>query len=181
LDIILDIALEFIKAIAATLLLLLLGDFFSTFFYHVPDHVFGKFHAIVHHSSNRSFFYYAVLTKNPLVLLDGLFGALPYFMFTPWLWQLSAVGTVIGLLLGEFHVVWRHISILEWKTPEPVKFFCNLFFITTPERHWRHHENAFAAFGDIFSFWEYPAEKWMVFLRLVRRKFKRSNQSLQSV
>jgi hypothetical protein len=49
-------------------------------------------------------------------------------------------------------------------------------FITTPERHWLHHQNAFAAFGDIFSFYEYPAEKWLIFLRFVRRKFKQSNQ-----
>jgi hypothetical protein len=108
LEVILEVTLEFIKAITATLLLLLLGDFFSTFLYHVPEHVFGKFHSIVHHGKNRSFLHYAVLTKNPLVLLDGMLGAVPYFIFTPWLWHLSAVGTIIGLLLGEFHVVWRH-------------------------------------------------------------------------
>lgn len=105
-------------------------------------------------------------------------GAVPYFLFTPWLWQLSAVGTVIGLLFGEFHVVWRHVSILEWKTPELVKKLCDFFFITTPERHWLHHQNAFAAFGDIFSFYDYPAQKWLTFLRFVRRKFKQSNQAI---
>jgi hypothetical protein len=180
LEVILEVTLEFIKAITATLLLLLLGDFFSTFLYHVPEHVFGKFHSIVHHGKNRSFLHYAVLTKNPLVLLDGMLGAVPYFIFTPWLWHLSAVGTIIGLLLGEFHVVWRHVSILEWKTPEPWKSWCDLFFVTTPERHWLHHQNAFAAFGDIFSFYDYPAQKWLIFLRFIRRKFKQVNQVIDS-
>jgi hypothetical protein len=179
-EVILEFIKELIKAIAAIYLLLLLGDFFSTFFYHVPEHVFGKYHTIVHHGKNRSFLHYAVLSKNPLVLLDGMLGALPYFIFTPWLWQLSAVGTIMGVALGEFHVVWRHVSILEWQTPRAVQAFCNLFFITTPERHWLHHQNAFAAYGDIFSFFDYPAQKWLIFLRVVRRKYRQFNQAHSS-
>lgn len=169
--------MEIIKAIATIYLLLLLGDFFSTFFYHVPEHVFGKFHTIVHHGKNRSFFHYAVLTKNPLVVLDGILGAIPYFIFTPWLWQLSPVGTLIGLAFGEFHVVWRHVSILTWKTPQSIKIICNLLFITTPERHWQHHRNAFVAYGDIFTFFDPPAQKWLILLRWMRRKFKPANYS----
>lgn len=164
--------MEIVTAIMTAWLLLLLGDFFSTFFYHVPEHVFGKFHALVHHGKNRSFLHYAVLTRNPLVFLDGLLGAIPYFMFLPWLWQLSPVGSAIGLALGEFHVIWRHVSILKWKTPRSVELICNLLFITTPERHWQHHRNAFAAYGDIFTFFDPPAQKWLVLLRFVRRKFK---------
>ncbi len=164
--------MEIVTAIGTAWLLLLLGDFFSTFFYHVPEHVFGKFHTIVHHGKNRSFFHYAVLTRNPLVFLDGLLGAIPYFMFLPWLWQLSPVGSAIGLVLGEFHVIWRHVSILKWKTPRAIELICNLLFITTPERHWQHHRNAFAAYGDIFTFFDPPAQKWLVLLRFVRRKFK---------
>jgi len=163
---------EIIKVLAATALLLLLGDFLSTFLYHVPEHVFGKFHTIVHHGKNRSFLHYAVLTRNPLVLLDGLLGALPYFIFTPWLWQLSPIGTIIGLALGEFHVVWRHVSIIKWETPKPVQFVCGLLGITTPERHWLHHQNAFAAYGDIFAFYDFPAQKWLTFLRFLRRKWR---------
>jgi len=166
---------EIIRAIAAIYLLLLLGDFFSTFFYHVPEHVFGKFHTIVHHGKNRSFLHYAVLTRNPLVLIDGMLGAVPYFIFTPWLWQLSPTGTVIGLVLGEFHVVWRHVSILKWQTPKIVKSLCDFFSITTPERHWLHHQNAFVAYGDIFSFYDYPAQKWLTFLRVLRRKYRQLN------
>jgi hypothetical protein len=65
---------EILKAIIVAWVLLLIGDFFSTLVYHVPEHVFGKFHTIVHHGKNRSFLHYAVLTKNPLVLLDGTLG-----------------------------------------------------------------------------------------------------------
>ncbi|MGK7900362.1 MAG: hypothetical protein AB4352_02910 [Hormoscilla sp.] len=36
--------MEFINAALATLLLLLLGDFLSTFLYHVPEHAFAFFH-----------------------------------------------------------------------------------------------------------------------------------------
>jgi hypothetical protein len=169
---------EILKAIIVAWLLLLIGDFLSTFVYHVPEHVFGKFHTIVHHGRNRSFLHYAVLTKNPLVLLDGVFGALPYFIFTPWLWQMSAIGTLLGLAFGEFHVIWRHVSIIEWKTPKPVEIICTILFITTPERHWLHHQNAFAAFGDIFTFFEIPAQKWLTFLRYVRRKIKRNKPVL---
>jgi hypothetical protein len=43
-----------------------------------------------------------------------------------------------------------------------------------------HHQNAFAAFGDIFSFYDYPAQKWLIFLRFVRRKFKQVNQVIDS-
>jgi hypothetical protein len=166
------VPVEIVTAFIAAWLLLLLGDFFSTFCYHVPEHVFGKFHTIVHHGKNRSFFHYAVLTRNPLVFLDGMLGALPYFIFVPWLWQLSPIGTVIGLAFGEFHVIWRHVSILKWQTPKPIEILCNLLFITTPERHWQHHRNAFAAYGDIFTFFDPPAQKWLIFLRFIRRRLK---------
>ena len=57
-----------IKIVLVAWLLLLIGDFLSTFLYHVPEHIFGKFHSIVHHSKNRSFIHYAVFSKNFLVL-----------------------------------------------------------------------------------------------------------------
>ena len=72
---------ELIKLIYVPVLMLLIGDLLSTFLYHVPEHAFGKFHSAVHHSANRSFLHYAVLNKNPLVLLDGIAGALPYIIF----------------------------------------------------------------------------------------------------
>jgi hypothetical protein len=159
-----------IKTILIAILLLLLGDFISTFLYHVPEHVFGKFHSLVHHGKNRSFIHYAVLTKKPLVLLDGFAGALPYFLFIPWLWQISPIGSVVGLILGELHVIWRHVSVINWQTPSLIQFICNLLFITTPERHWLHHQNANVAFGDIFTFYDRPARKWRIFLIYLRKK-----------
>ena len=101
------------KIILVTTLLLFIGDFLSTFLYHVPEHVFGKFHTLVHHGKNRSFIHYAVLTRNPLVLLDGFLGALPYFLFIPFGWQISPIGTIVGIVLGELHVIWRHVSIIN--------------------------------------------------------------------
>lgn len=157
-----------IKIIFVVTILLLLGDFISTFFYHVPEHVFGKFHSLVHHGKNRSFVHYAVLSRNPLVLLDGFAGALPYFLFIPILWQISSIGTVLGLILEELHVIWQHVSQLNWQTPTLIHIVCNCLFITTPERHWLHHQNANLAFGDIFTFYNLPAQKWRIFLIYLR-------------
>lgn len=105
------------------------------------------------------------------MLLDGFAGALPYFIFTPWLWQISPIGTIVGLFLGEFHVVWRHVSIINWQTPKLVQIICNCLFITTPERHWLHHKDANLAFGDIFTFYDRPAQKWLFFLISLRKKY----------
>lgn len=164
--------MSIISVLLVALSLLLIGDFLSTFLYHVPEHVFGRFHSLVHHSKNRSLIHYAVLNKNPLVLLDGLLGALPYIIFVPWFWQISPWGTLLGLLLGELHVVWRHVSIINWQTPQVVKYCCQLLFITTPERHWLHHQDASLAYGDIFTFYDYPARLWLKFLKIIKYKFK---------
>lgn len=177
----LEIVQASFNAFLVALGLLLAGDFISTFLYHVPEHVFGKFHAIVHHSKNRNFVHYAVLTRNPLVLLDGFLGALPYFIFTPLLWQISPVGTVLGLILGELHVVWRHVSILEWQTPLPIRRTCNFLCITTPEQHWLHHQDAMVAYGDIFTFFDKPARTWLHFLFSVKRNYKKSPANHDSV
>jgi hypothetical protein len=160
------------KIICIALLLLFIGDLLSTFLYHVPEHIFGKFHSLIHHGGNRSFLHYAVLTKNPLVLLDGMLGALPYFVFVPWLWQISSIGTVLGLILGELHVIWRHSSVIKWKTPAPILKICDVLMITTPERHWLHHQDARVAFGDIFNFFDPPAQIWFKFLLRVKYKWR---------
>ena len=164
--------MDVFKVASIALLLLLVGDFLSTFLYHVPEHVFGKFHNLVHHGKNRSFLHYAVLTKNPLVLINGWLGALPYFILVPLFWSSSPLGTLLGLLLGEFHVVWRHVSLLRWKTPAPLERLCNFFCITTPERHWLHHQDATVAYGDIFTFYDQPAKAWLRVLLLLKRKLR---------
>ena len=162
-----------IKTICIAATLLIIGDFLSTFCYHVPEHVFGKFHGLVHHGKNRSFIHYAVLSRNPLVILDGFLGALPYFLFIPISWQISPAGTILGLILGEIHVVWRHVSIIDWHTPKAIALVCQIFCITTPERHWQHHQNANLAYGDIFTFYHTPAIAWMGFLLAIKRRFHR--------
>ena len=67
-----------ISGIVATLIVLVVGDFASTFFYHVPQHIWGKLHLRTHHDRKRSYWDHAVLSRSPEVLLDGLLGALPY-------------------------------------------------------------------------------------------------------
>ncbi|MEL6928459.1 MAG: sterol desaturase [Cyanobacteria bacterium J06600_6] len=166
-----------IKAIAIAALLLLVGDFLSTFFYHVPEHVFGRFHTLVHHGKHRSFVHYAVLSRNPLVMLDGFFGALPYFIFVPWAWHISHAGTIAALIFGELHVIWRHVSIINWHTPKAIAYLCALLFVTTPERHQKHHQNAQLAYGDIFTFYHFPAVAWMQFLLNIKQKYRQRTRA----
>ena len=163
-----------ISTIVVAASLLLVGDFLSTFLYHVPEHVFGKFHGLVHHGKNRSFVHHAVLSRNPLVLLDGFLGALPYFLFVPIGWRISVTGTILGLILGELHVIWRHVLIINWQTPKAIATLCRLFCITTPERHWQHHQDASLAYGDIFTFFHDPAIAWMKLLLDLKKKYRQS-------
>ena len=163
-----------LEAIAVAWLLLFFGDFLSTFCYHVPEHVFGSLHLQTHHSWKKDFRHYAILTFNPQVLLDGILGALPYLLMGVVLWSFSPFGVISGLLLGQFHVWWRHIPILGWQTPKSVVFLCQILFITTPERHWLHHQKTNLAYGDIFTFFEQPAKTWLRWLRLLRFHLKYS-------
>lgn len=163
-----------LEAIAVAWLLLFLGDFLSTFVYHVPEHVFGSLHLKTHHSWKKDFRHYAILTLNTQVLLDGILGALPYVLMGVVLWSFSPIGVIVGLLLGQFHVWWRHVSVLEWQTPKFVNFLCQILFVTTPERHWLHHQKTNQGFGDIFTFFEQPSLVWMRWLRLLRVYFRYS-------
>ncbi|WP_100902622.1 fatty acid hydroxylase [Nostoc flagelliforme] len=163
-----------LEAIAVAWLLLFFGDFLSTFFYHVPEHVFGSLHLKTHHSWNKDFRHYAILTFNPQVLLDGILGALPYVLIAVVLWPFSPIGVISGLLLGQLHVWWRHISVLGWQTSRTVNILCQILFITTPERHWLHHHKTNLGFGDIFTFFEQPAQMWLRWLRLLRLRFRYS-------
>ncbi|HEY9881714.1 MAG TPA: sterol desaturase family protein [Leptolyngbyaceae cyanobacterium] len=161
-----------INVFLTALLLLLLGDFVATFVYHVPEHVFGKFHSIVHHSSNRSFIRYALRHRQPIALIDGFLSAFPYLLFTPWLWQLSPLGVVLGLLLGELHVIWRHQFPPNYRTPNWLKQLCHALGLSTPERHWQHHQNARLAYGDIFAFYGPPARWWLKQLMTLRKQVR---------
>lgn len=163
-----------LEAIAVAWLLLVIGDFLSTFLYHVPEHVFGSLHLKTHHSWKKNFRHYAILTLNIQVLLDGILGALPYLIVAVILWFFSPIGVIFGLLLGQFHVWWRHVTALGWQTHPFVNILCQILFITTPERHWLHHQKTSLGFGDIFTFFEQPAQVWLRWLRLLRMRFRYS-------
>ena len=168
------ISIEALKAASALCLLLLTGDFLSTFVYHVPEHAIGKLHCRIHHETKQTFKHYAVLSRHPLVMLDGLLGALPYIVFAFVLWPLSPVGTVLGLVFGEFHVVWRHTTKMGWQTPEWIQKICNALWVVTPEAHWVHHENGAIAFGDIFTFFDKPARQWLRILIQLKQKIRQT-------
>ncbi|MGB3789089.1 MAG: sterol desaturase [Phormidesmis sp.] len=152
------------KAIVAIALLLSIGDAASTFIYHVPEHAIGRLHCRVHHESKQSFQHYAVLSSRPLVMLDGFLGAVPYFVVAIALYPFSPIGTILGLLFGEFHVVWRHTTKMGWQTPAWALQICHALRMVTPEEHWAHHENGAIAFGDIFTFYDKPAQQWLQIL-----------------
>jgi hypothetical protein len=168
--------MEWIRLMGTAGLLLLLGDFVATFCYHVPEHVFGKFHTIVHHSPQRSFVRYAIQNRRPVALLDGFLSAFPYFVFIPLLWRLSPWGVGLGLGLAELHVIWRHQFSPEYKTPSWLMTACQALHITTPERHRMHHRFAHQAFGDIFAFYGKPAERWLKWLKWAKQRSRRLAQ-----
>ncbi len=157
-------------------LLLVIGDFIATFCYHVPEHVFGKLHGVVHHSRQRSFIRYALRQRQPLALVGGFCSALPYLLTGGLLWPLSPLGVVLGLALAEGHVIWRHRFPPHPPTPHWLQTLCRYCGITTPERHWIHHQYAHRAFGDIFSFYGPAATRWLRWLQ----HWKRSRQRLAS-
>ncbi len=154
-----------ISAIAATFIVLLVGDFASTFFYHVPQHVWGKLHLRTHHDRRRSYWDHAVLSRDPQVLLDGLLGALPYIALAVMCSSISVVGAVAGLLLGQLHVWWRHTTELGWRTPAWGVRLARALQIVLPEDHDGHHRNPEIEFGDIFRFYDAPARATIAFFR----------------
>src|ERR1700680_3687895 len=104
-------------AILAFLVVLIVGDFASTFFYHVPQHLWFTLHLRTHHDRRRSYWDHAVISNQPAVLLDGLLGALPYVLVAAAMWRWSWPGALLGLLAGQLHVWWRHTTDLGWRTP----------------------------------------------------------------
>lgn len=155
-----------IQSLLVVLFLLMIGDFIATFLYHVPEHVFGKYHQIIHHSSNRSFIRYAITHKKPQVLMFGFLGVTPYIIPIPFLWHISPLGVILGLIMAEMHVIWRHNE--KGKTPYRIVHICQILFITTPEIHQQHHQNINSAYGDIFTFYDNPAKIWLRILSNLR-------------
>jgi hypothetical protein len=153
------------SALAASLIVLLVGDFASTFFYHVPQHAWGKLHLRTHHDRRRSYWDHAVLSRDPQVLLDGFLGAVPYMILAALCARLSIAGAIAGLLLGQAHVWWRHTTELGWRTPDWFRRFARAIQLVLPEDHDGHHRNPEIEFGDIFRFYDVPARAMLVTLR----------------
>jgi hypothetical protein len=173
----------FVSFVIATLIVLLVGDFGSTFFYHAPQHVWGKLHLRTHHDRRRSYWDHAVLSRDPGVLLDGFLGAIPYIIVAIACFRLSIGGAIFGLVLGQLHVWWRHTTDLGWKTPAPVRVLARIFQIVLPEDHDGHHRNPEIEFGDIFRFYDAPARRMILLLRALtpRRATRRRNASVRSI
>jgi len=166
----------------ATLIVLVAGDFASTFFYHVPQHVWGKLHLRTHHDRRRSFWDHAVISRDPGVLLDGLLGAVPYIAIAALTCRISAGGAVLGLVLGQLHVWWRHTTDLGWKSPAAVRAIARALQIVLPEDHDGHHRNPEIEFGNIFRFYDAPARRTMAILRaLSPRRAPRRRGAIRTI
>lgn len=162
-----------LTAFAAMLFVLVVGDFGSTFFYHVPQHVWGKLHLRTHHDRRRSYWDHAVLSRDPQVLLDGFLGAVPYMVVAVLASFISIYGAVAGLLLGQLHVWWRHTTELGWKSPVWFRRLSRIIGLVLPEDHDGHHRNPEIEFGDIFRFYDAPARALIVAFRAWTPKRKR--------
>jgi hypothetical protein len=156
----------------AALVVLIVGDFASTFFYHVPQHLWFTLHLRTHHDRKRSYWDHAVISSNPEVLLDGVLGAVPYLAVAALVWQISWPGAVAGLLLGQLHVWWRHTTDLGWQTPAWLKAILRPLQVVLPEDHDGHHRNPDIEFGDIFRFYDAPARALLAKLAPTSRRVR---------
>jgi hypothetical protein len=154
------------------LIVLVVGDFGSTFLYHVPQHVWGKLHLRTHHDRRRSYWDHAVLSRNPGVLLDGFLGAVPYMVLAVACSWISVYGAVAGLVLGQLHVWWRHTCEVGWKSPAWLVRVARVIWLVLPEDHDGHHRNPEIEFGDIFRFYDAPARAMMAWMRSFNPKRK---------
>lgn len=164
----------------AALAVLIAGDFGSTFFYHVPQHLWFTLHLRTHHDRRRTYADHAVLSADPFVLLDGLLGALPYLGVAAWVWHLCPAGAALGLALGQLHVWWRHTSELGWRTPAPLRAIAQALWLVLPEDHDRHHRNPALEFGDIFRFYDAPARALLAALAPAARGARKATKRIQS-
>jgi len=167
--------------IFAALVVLVVGDFGSTFFYHVPQHLWFTLHLRTHHDRRRSYADHAIISMEPLVLLDGLLGAVPYLAVALLMWNLvSPEGALLGLALGQLHVWWRHTAELGWRTPQPLQAIAKALWVVLPEDHDRHHRNPWVEFGDIFRFYDAPARALVAALAPTSRAARKATKRIHS-
>jgi hypothetical protein len=165
--------------VVAFIITLVVGDFASTFFYHVPQHLWFTLHLRTHHDRRRSYFDHAVLSRDPAVLLDGFLGALPYLVVAGFAARLSLPGALAGLAFGQLHVWWRHTTDLGWKTPEGVGRVLRPMGLVLPEDHDGHHRNPDIEFGDIFRFYDAPARALLARLGPTSRRARNAGRRSQ--
>lgn len=170
-----------IAFVVALVVVLLLGDAASTFLYHVPQHLWGKLHLRVHHDRSRSYWDHAVISRDPAVMLDGVLGALPYMLIAIWMAHVSLPGALLGLLLGQLHVWWRHTTEIGWRTPAPVVRLARVIGLVLPEDHDWHHRNPDIEFGDIFRFYDAPARAFILMVRAAARKRRNAMRRLARI
>jgi len=170
--------------LVSLMVVLVVGDFASTFLYHVPQHLWFKLHLRTHHDRSRSYWDHAVLSKDPAILLDGLLGALPYMVIAAALWPLStaaAAGAALGLVLGQLHVWWRHTCEIGWVSPPWLVRLSRVAGLVLPEDHNGHHLNPDVEFGDIFRFYDAPARAFLNSVRTVTRRRRMALRRLQRI
>ena len=165
----------FLAFCTATLFVLWAGDFLATFVYHVPEHVFGRYHVLVHHRhAKRSFTIYSLENRNLWALANVFLNLLCYLLPLPLGWMISPQGAVAGLILAKLHSHWRHTAEQGPVTPKWLQTLSRRLGIITPEQHWLHHCNGNAAYGDIFWWHDRPARLWLKVLRRWKRQMRRS-------
>jgi Fatty acid hydroxylase superfamily len=155
---------------------LIVGDFFSTFFYHVPQHLWFTLHLRTHHDNRRPYLDHAVISFDPPVLLDGLLGAVPYLAVAALTARLSLPGAIAGLAFGQLHVWWRHTTQLGWRTPPWVRAIARPLGLVLPEDHDGHHRNPEIEFGDIFRFYDAPARALLAKLAPTSRRARNAGR-----
>lgn len=140
--------------------LFVVGDLLSTMLYHVPQHIWGKLHLRTHHDNTRSYWEHSIVSVDPAIVLDGFLGALPYFVLAAVLTRFgtaATAGALLGLVLGQLHVMYRHTCELDWKSPAWLKRAAHVLGLVLAEDHNGHHKNPNSDFGDIFRFYDAPA------------------------
>lgn len=167
------------QIVGAMLVVLIIGDLGSTFFYHVPQHLWFTLHLRTHHDRRRSYWDHAVLSRDPAILLDGILGALPYLIVALFAARFSWSGALLGLLMGQLHVWWRHTTELGWRTPSWARVLLRSLQIVLPEDHDGHHRNPDVEFGDIFRFYDAPARALITLLAPTSRRVRNASNRRQ--
>jgi len=154
--------------VIALCVVLVAGDFASTFGYHLPQHIWGKLHLRTHHDKTRSYWDHAIVSRDPAILLDGLLGALPYIVIAAALamfGRAAALGAIAGLVLGHLHVLWRHTTEIGWMSPPWLVRLARMTGLVLPEDHAGHHRDPNIEFGDLFRFYDAPARAVLAYAR----------------